>query len=310
MARPVRLQTEGCFYHITSRGDDRKQIFKSERDYLKFLEYTSIAKDKFAFYLHAYCLMPNHYHLFIETTQANLSRIMQYLNTAYTVYYNVKRKRCGHLFQGRFKSIIVEEDSYYAELTRYIHLNPVRAKMVKSPQQYRWSSFNAFIDARCDVNVDMQRVLLYLSMDPRHYEDFVCSSSNDCPNPLDDIYAGCILGRTDFVRKKIQELGNIEETKDFSHKRAIKNIIDPHIIVHAAASLFSENPETMRTMPRKNTIAKKTAIYLLRRKTGLTNRQIGELFAMKSAAISMAAKKFEHELYQNKGLKKRIDALI
>jgi REP element-mobilizing transposase RayT len=140
MARPYRLQAENCLYHITSRGDDRKKIFLSETDFEKFLEYIKVAKDKFKFYLYAYCLMNNHYHLLIETTQSNLSRIMQYINTSYTIYYNGKRKRSGHLFQGRFKSIIVEADSYFTELTRYIHLNPVRAKIVDSPGIYRFSS--------------------------------------------------------------------------------------------------------------------------------------------------------------------------
>ena len=106
MARPHRLQAEGCFYHITSRGDNRKAIFVRDRDREKFLEYLLTAKEKFKFYLHAYCLMRNHYHLFFETTQPNLSRIMQYINTAYTIYYNVKRRKSGHLFQGRYKSIL------------------------------------------------------------------------------------------------------------------------------------------------------------------------------------------------------------
>src|SRR3989339_2220513 len=107
MSRPYRLQSEDCFYHITSRGDDRKRIFLSERDYHKFIEYISYAKAKYKFHVYAYCLMPNHYHLLLETTQANISKIMHYLNGSYTMYYNIKRKRSGHLFQGRFKSIVV-----------------------------------------------------------------------------------------------------------------------------------------------------------------------------------------------------------
>ena len=124
MARQHRLQAPNCFYHITSRGDDRKKIFLNETDFRKFLAYLKKAKEKFNFYLYAYCLLDNHYHLLLETSQANLSQIMQYLNTAYTIYYNTKHKRHGHLFQGRFKSILIEADSYFAELTRYIHLNP------------------------------------------------------------------------------------------------------------------------------------------------------------------------------------------
>src|SRR4030042_1271433 len=108
MARPYRLQGEGLFYHITSRGDDRKKIFLSDYDFNKFLGYLKSAQDKYRFYLYAYCLMGSHYHLLIETTQPNLSRIMQYINSSYTIYYNKKRNKCGHLFQGRYKSILVE----------------------------------------------------------------------------------------------------------------------------------------------------------------------------------------------------------
>lgn len=158
MARPYRLQIEDGFYHVTSRGDDRKPVFKSEYDYRKFLEYLITAKEKFKFYVHAYCLMTNHYHLFLETTQANLSKIMQYINTAYTIYYNIKRKRVGHLFQGRYKSILVQADAYYSELTRYIHLNPVRAKIIDNPQKYLWSSYNSYIkDKPTDNCTDISR---------------------------------------------------------------------------------------------------------------------------------------------------------
>ena len=108
MARPYRLQSEDCFYHITSRGDDRKKIFISEYDFTKFLEYLSVAKTKFKFYVYGYCLMSNHYHLLLETTQPNISKIMHYINGSYTTYYNIKRRRSGHVFQGRFKSIVVD----------------------------------------------------------------------------------------------------------------------------------------------------------------------------------------------------------
>jgi putative transposase len=136
MARPYRLQAEDCFYHITSRGNDRKKIFLNDTDFEKFLEYILKAKEKYDFYLLAYVLMTNHYHFLIKTTKPNLSSIMHYINGSYTTYFNVKRGRTGHLFQGRYKSLVIDADSYFQELTRYIHLNPVRAKMVKNPEDY------------------------------------------------------------------------------------------------------------------------------------------------------------------------------
>jgi len=285
MARPYRIQVEDGFYHVTSRGDDRKPIYKSERDYEKFLEYLVEAKEKFKFYVHAYCLMTNHYHLFIETTQANLSRIMQYLNTAYTTYYNFKRKKSGHLFQGRYKSILVEQDAYYSELTRYIHLNPVRAKIVKKPADYLWSSYNVYIKGKGNGCVDISQVKQRLTMRLSDYRSFV-EGTQDCPDPFKQVYAGAMLGSVKFIKEKLNRLQIEVESKDFAHKRAIKNIIDPESIVSVVADQYKVTPDTLKASVRRPMTAKRTAIYLIRKKTGLTNAQIGEIFNMTPAAIS------------------------
>ena len=124
MARPLRITFPGAFYHVTSRGNERKNIYKSKRDREKFLEYLGEAHERYGAIIHAYCLMTNHYHLLIETPDANLPQIMKHLNSSYTTYFNVKRKRFGHLFQGRYKAFLVYKDDYALELSRYIHLNP------------------------------------------------------------------------------------------------------------------------------------------------------------------------------------------
>ncbi|MBU1924355.1 MAG: transposase [Candidatus Omnitrophica bacterium] len=306
MARPYRLQAENCFYHITCRGDDRKRIFLNETDYEKFLKYLKSAKEKFKFYLYAYCLMGNHYHLLLEITQANLSRIMQYINTAYTIYYNVKYKRCGHLFQGRFKSILVEADSYFAELTRYIHLNPVKAKIVGSPGKYRWSSYNSYINNKADDFLDKERVQELLVMDISKYRQFVLEEIKNPQDIFKNVYAGFILGGTRFVKDKLNQLQIEIESKDFAHKRAVKNIIDPQEIINAVAYHFKLDPEQMCKSNKRPMIAKKIALYLLRHKTGLTNAQIGKLFDMKLAAVSKAVLSFEREMKKDKGLNKAI----
>jgi len=123
MPGPLRIEYPGAFYHVTSRGNERKAIFKSRRDREKFLEYLESASQRYAAIIHIYCLMDNHYHLPIETPSGNLAQIKQHINGAYTTYFNVKRKRSGHLFQGRYRSILVEADAYAKELSRYIHLN-------------------------------------------------------------------------------------------------------------------------------------------------------------------------------------------
>src|SRR5689334_9740825 len=110
MARPLRIEFPGAYYHVTSRGNEKKDIFKSRRDREKFLSYLQSAVERYKAVIHAYCLMTNHYHLLIETPEGNLSQIMHHINGAYTTYFNVKRKRTGHLFQGRYKAIIIEAD--------------------------------------------------------------------------------------------------------------------------------------------------------------------------------------------------------
>ncbi len=145
MARPVRITYPGAFYHITSRGNERKAIFKSKRDREKFLEYLESAVLRYNAIIHTYCLMDNHYHLLLETPTGNLSQIMRHINGAYTTYFNIKRKRAGHLFQGRYKSVLVDINEYAQELSRYIHLNPVRAKIVELPELHEWSSYPHFI---------------------------------------------------------------------------------------------------------------------------------------------------------------------
>ena len=143
MARPLRLEYEGAVYHITSRGNAREAIFLDDVDRSHFLEIFSDAVARHGLVCHAYCLMTNHYHLLIETPEANLSRGMHLLNGVYTQWFNHRHKRIGHLLQGRFKAILIEKESYLLELARYIVLNPVRAKMVRTVRDWPWSSYRA-----------------------------------------------------------------------------------------------------------------------------------------------------------------------
>ena len=143
MTRPLRVELEGSVYHLTSRGNARQDIFLDDADREGFLKILAHVIERYGWICHAHCLMGNHYHLLIETPIANLSRGMQLLNGVYTQRFNHSHKRVGHVLQGRFKSILVEKDSHLLELARYIALNPVRAKIVRHPRQYRWSSYRA-----------------------------------------------------------------------------------------------------------------------------------------------------------------------
>jgi putative transposase len=143
MARPLRIEYDGALYHVTSRGNERKAVFKNDSDRTLFLDTLAQVSKRFHWICHAYCLMNNHYHLVIETPDGNLSKGMRQLNGVYTQAYNKRYGRVGHLFQGRFKGILVQKDSHLLEVCRYVVLNPVRAKTIKHPRLYQWSSYRA-----------------------------------------------------------------------------------------------------------------------------------------------------------------------
>ena len=143
MTRPLRLELAGGLYHVTSRGDRREDIYLSDEDRLVWLDTLAEVCARFRWKCYAYCQMSNHYHLLIETPEANLSKGMRQLNGVYTQRFNRRHQHVGHVFQGRFKAILVEKDSYLLELARYVVLNPLRAKMVKRLEKWPWSSYLA-----------------------------------------------------------------------------------------------------------------------------------------------------------------------
>jgi REP element-mobilizing transposase RayT len=146
MSRPLRIEYAGAVYHVTSRGNEKKPVFKDDADRLNFLNTLQHVNKRYNWICHAYCLMTNHYHLLIETPDGNLSIGMRQLNGVYTQLFNRRHGRTGHLFQGRYKAILIQKDSHLLEVCRYVVLNPVRAKMVETPEAYAWSSYPATAD--------------------------------------------------------------------------------------------------------------------------------------------------------------------
>ncbi len=154
MARPLRIDYPDSWHHVTSRGNERKNIFRDDRDRLKFLEILADNLERYHVQLHGYVLMANHFHLLLKSMEGNLKHFMQRFNTSYTVYFNRRHHRNGHLFQGRYKAILVQADTYLLELSRYIHLNPVRIRSVagQSVQEqlvalhdFAWSSYPGYV---------------------------------------------------------------------------------------------------------------------------------------------------------------------
>lgn len=145
MAGPLRIEYENAFYHITSRGNERKSIFTDRNDNEKVLSYGGLVHSRYKVMVYGYVLMDNHYHLLIETPELNLSRVTRNLNGHYTIYFNKADKRYGYLFQGRYKSILVDNDNYFRDLTKYFHLDPVRAGILSKPEDYSYTSMPYYI---------------------------------------------------------------------------------------------------------------------------------------------------------------------
>lgn len=151
MARPLRIQFNGAWYHVMNRGASRKNIFFNDKHRFHFLELLNQTSKIYGVEIHAYCLMINHYHLAIRTPNGNLSEAMRHFNSCYTQYVNRSMKKDGALFRGRYKAIVISHEGYLLRLSRYIHLNPLQAKLVKNLSDYRWSSFRAFIGKKSEL---------------------------------------------------------------------------------------------------------------------------------------------------------------
>ena len=309
MARPLRLEFEGAFYHVTARGNERKNIYTGETDYQKFLTYVKEAQKKYGMVVHAYVLMTNHYHLLLETPEANLSRAMHHINSSYTTYINVKQKRCGHLFQGRYKSILIERDSYLTELSRYIHLNPVRAGLVDRPEAYQYSSYLAYTTSKGDYIANSDLVLGALSADKKEarakYKTFVeAAIGKEMESPVRNSYGGIMLGKERFIKETLKRIKKDYLSKgEVAQRKALRNIYGmDEILDHVAAKYKATTAEILKGKPA---LAKKTAIYLIRKNSGLSNREVGTRFGgLSYSAVAKICKRLEDEIKRSPSVRK------
>jgi REP element-mobilizing transposase RayT len=207
MTRPLRIEFPGAIYHVTSRGNARASIFQDDGDRELFLETLGQVVERFNWLCHAYCLMGNHYHFMIETPDGNLVAGMRQLNGVYTQRFNRRHRRVGYVFQGRFKAILVDRDSYLLELCRYVVLNPVRARMVRRAGDYRWSSYRAMAgNAEPPAFLTCDWVLSQFAQTGavarRQYREFVqAGMKGDNPSPWEKLRGQVLLGSEEFVRR-------------------------------------------------------------------------------------------------------------
>lgn len=301
MARPLRIEYPGAFYHVTSRGNEQKVIFKSRKDREKFLSYLESATDRYGAIIHAYCLMNNHYHLLLETPAGNLSQIMRHINGAYTTYFNVKRKRAGHLFQGRYKAILVEADSYALELSRYIHLNPLRVGSVEKPEDYEWSSYRYYIGlAKAQSWLKTGFVLdVFGGKDAEiKYREFVNEGmKKESRSPLMGAIASTILGSPEFVREKSQQ--------HLKEKEADRNM--PAVRIMTRPSMDGILNTVEKLIGKDDPLSRKVCIYFCHRYSGARLREIGERFGMSDAAITQASRRIKIASESNVALRKLLE---
>jgi putative transposase len=303
MARALRITFPGAFYHVTSRGNERKAVFKSKRDREKFLEYLESATQRYDGLIHSYCMMDNHYHLLLQMPSGNLPQIMRHINGAYTTYFNVKRDRSGHLFQGRYKAILVDIDEYAKELSRYIHLNPVRAKIVETPEEYEWSSYPAYTGKQKPAKWLYRDFILgyfgqKLSTGQKGYQEFVNAlvrQEYDCP--LDEVVSSTLLGSADFIafikdnflsaKKPDRELPAL---KELVKKNSIQDIFEKVELVFNKDKVMARNVK----------------MYLCQRYTGQKLKDIGLHFGIGESGVSQACRRVAQKVEKDKKLKKKI----
>ncbi len=274
MARPLRIEYPGALYHVTSRGDRRDWIYLDDEDRQGFLGLLGEVVETFNWAVHAYCLMGNHYHLLVETPEANLGRGMRQLNGVYTQRFNRRHARVGHVFQGRYKAILVEKDAYLLELARYIVLNPVRAGLTEEAGEWPWSSYRATagLDPRPQwLSVDWIRA----AFSPRPeaagaaYQQFVAEGVGQ-GGPWEQLTGQVYLGSEAFVRE-VAEKGVAESSDEVP--RAQRRPAPP-----ALADLAEAHP-------RDEAVARAYA------SGGYTLREIGEHFGLHYSHVSRIARK-------------------
>jgi len=283
MARPLRIEFPGAVYHVTSRGNARQVIFLNHIDRIKFIEVLSHVVERFHWLCHAYCLMDNHYHLIIETLEGNLSRGMRQLNGVYTQIFNQRHRRVGHLFQGRYKAILVEKDRHLSSLSRYVVLNPVRIGMVKRPEDWAWSSYRATLGiAKKPSFLTVEWILSQFDKKKREavekYKRFVMEGINE-GSPWEMLRGQIFLGADEFIGK----LGHL-----LSDKGEFKEV--PREQRYAGRPSLNELFKDKKIKPQR---AKDEAVYAAYFQHGYRMKEIAEYLGIHYATVSRAVRRVE-----------------
>ncbi len=306
MARPLRIEFPGAFHHVMSRGNEKQDIYRTRQDRVKFLDYLESATVRYAAVIHCYCLMDNHYHLLIETPSGNLAQIMRHINGAYTSYFNTRHCRAGHLFQGRYRSVLVDVDAYCLALSRYIHRNPVRAEFSGSPADYEWSSYQAYLGGKVAPQWLQTGFLLALigdgHGDRKSYREYVESDDVISDEQYDNILnSRAIIGRKTFIEEVRRDcLATRTNSRDLPAARELMRRPKIQQIFEAVACEISVD----------HRLAKKMTIYLCHHFSGCTLKEIGTYFGVGESAVSENSNRFAMILYQDQRLAETVAGLL
>ena len=286
MARQLRIEFPGAFYHVTSRGNEKKPVFIADRDKENFLEILEIAHQRFKAIFLTYCCMNNHFHFFIQTPLGNLSKIMHFINTAHTAYFNKAHERIGHLFQGRYKAILVDADEYAQELSSYIHLNPVRAKIVELPEHYPWSSYREYLGLRSRPSwLDTAFVLGFYGNDHNkaisQYDAFVKSKMRlPAKNPLENLGPSNILGSDIFIERiKQKYLGERQLDRELPSLRALNEDLGPYPSINEIKTV------TEKVLGKRSRLSRKVVMYLAHKHTATKLEEIGQIYGLSMSGV-------------------------
>ncbi len=305
MARKPRLHYKDGVYHVILRGNHGKKIFFDDEDRKYFFWLINEGVKRFNYQVHSFCLMDNHIHLAIQVGEIPLSKIMQNLSFRYTRWINNKKKRVGHLFHGRYKAILVEQDSYLLELVRYIHLNPVRAKLVRNPSRYRWSGHNAYLGQETlpwlTTDWVLQQFGKRIGVCRKRYAEFVAEGAKD--GYREEFHQGGDDGRI---------LGGEQYTKKVISGKAVK-LKKPSFrkITEIVCSSYNIKPKVLQSSSRQRDMSHVRQIisWLVYKTEATTLKELGEYFGRDASVLSKQVRRAELLSQSNAKFKRELNQL-
>jgi putative transposase len=300
MARRPRFFAAGVLYHVIVRGNQRQKTFTSDSDYQAYIERLARYRKKYSYVVHAYCLMSNHVHLLVESSEQPLAKFMQGLQQSYSQYFNLKHRKTGHLFEGRYKAIICEKDEYLLALIRYIHLNPVRAGMVKVPDRYRHSGHHAYLQGKATEIIDPGKVLSMLG-GKGAYRRFVHDGVGD--GHKEEYYAvedQRFLGGEGFGEKMLKK-----EPRRASSRRSIDTA------ARELAKLVGIEIQALRSPDRSWAVSKARTItaYVLSRRLSYRLSEVSAYFGRDMATVATLLARLSERMQSDETQRRKLDRL-